>query len=812
MASTAFKVTIVGGGVAGLTLANALEQAKVEYVLLESKGQFAPAVGASIAIGANGNRVLDQLGCYDTLERHTDPLVHTRTWKDGKVVRFSDQPVIHHKRFGYPIYFCDRHLLLATLYDNNNDKRNLLLNKRVSRIDHNHKTATVQCKDGTTYTGDVIVGADGVHSIVRQEMFRHLEVNEPHLLDPSDKTAMSSEYKCMFGVSKPTSGLDRPGDVGIFNQALGHDLSFLHSNDKSGRIFWFVFEKLDRKHQFPNIPTFTDDDAVALAHRCSSVRMNDKVSFADIWKNRLAYRLVPLEEALFQRWTWGRLVCIGDLVHKWTPNIGQGGNNAIESAALLANKLFQLAHQTPSPSQKEVEEVLKSFYHRRLPRAASTFKLANLATRLEALKSSREEFLALSVIPRVGDWLINQVTLSTVGAEKVDYLPVPTRSFQGTMRFNQAKLRTRDEAALYQKGVLCSPFPRPQLLRTSHLLLYLGSTCLQSTVAKSLASGQLKFNGQAWKLPTQFSPFALLVTAFSPSTLDIDPMQKLQAVSFIVDLSPLWLIYILEAHRRANEFKITFTLPLLYGVAFQLRGIGIVGPIWFFAHYVQSPIADYAAKDWRLVNVAAAKTGGVAVFLAFTMPTLAMYYLPNPTHRLTVNAIWQAFPVLFILLHYVLRKTIVKDTTRHDRIYHVEADMPYTRIAVWSFASISALVFNATRYTSSTSLTTIYFPDWILLKSAISSVDGTLDLISGMRLFLQVDEIVCFGAAFLWLAYLIGDLKEAEMTSVSWAKVVALAAAGTYLIGPGAVILLSWWWRENILATKHAKGSVGPDT
>ncbi|OCT53944.1 FAD binding monooxygenase [Cladophialophora carrionii] len=397
MASTAFKVIIVGGGVAGLTLANALELAKVEYVLLESKGQFAPAVGASIAIGANGNRVLDQLGCW----------------------------------LGYPIYFCDRHLLLATLYDNIKDKRNLLLNKRVSRIDHKHKTATVQCKDGTTYTGDVIVGADGVHSIVRQEMFRHLEVNEPHLLDPSDKTAMSSEYKCMFGVSKPTSGLDRPGDVGIFNQVLGHDLSFLHSNDKSGRIFWFVFEKLDKKHQFPNIPTFTDDDAVALAHRCSSVQMNDKVTFADIWKNRWAYRLVPLEEALFQRWTWGRL---------WTPNIGQGSNNAIESAALLANKLFQLAHQTPSPSQKEVEEALKSFYDRRLPRAASTFKLANLAARLEALKSSREEFLALSVIPLVGDWLINQVTLSTVGAEKVDYLPVPTRSFQGTMRFNQASL------------------------------------------------------------------------------------------------------------------------------------------------------------------------------------------------------------------------------------------------------------------------------------------------------------------------------------------------------------------------------------
>ncbi|EXJ64468.1 hypothetical protein A1O7_00804 [Cladophialophora yegresii CBS 114405] len=830
MASTAFKVVIVGGGVSGLTLANALERAKVEYVLLESKGQFAPAVGASIAIGPNGNRVLDQLGCYDTIERHTDPLVHTRTWKDGKLLRFTDQPVLSHKRLGYPIYFCDRHLLLATLYDNIKDKRNLLLNKRVSRIDHNHKAATVQCKDGTTYTGDVVVGADGVHSIVRQEMFRHLEVNEPYLLAPSDENAMSSEYKCMYGVSKSTSGLDRPEDAGIFNQVLGHDLSFLHSNDKSGRIFWFIFEKLDTKHQFPNIPTFTDDDAVALAHRSSSVQMNDKVRFAEIWENRLAYKLVPLEEGLFRHWTWGRFVCIGDSVHKWTPNIGQGGNNAIESAALLANKLFQLAHQAPNLSGKEVEQAMKSFYDRRLPRAASTFKLANLVTRLEALKSPREEFLILSVIPRVGDWLINQITLGTVGAEKVDYLPAPKRSFQGTMRFNQASLPP-DEYYIpsfrlyplvnYGTGTK-QPFAKRVSLALPFLLLsflahrifsyIVAQPALQSSVARSLASGQLEFKGQVCHLPTQLNPFALLVTLFSPSLLDIDPLQKIQAVSFLVDLSPIWLIYILEAHRRANEFKFTFTLPLLYGVAFQLFGIGVVGPIWFFVHYVQSPVADYAAKDWRLVNVAAAKTAGVAVFLAFTIPTLAMYYLQDHNHRLAVNAIWQAFPVLSILLHYVLRKTIVKDTTRHDRIYHVEADMPYTRMAIWSFTSISALVFNAVRYTAGTSLATLFFPDWEPLRSATSSGDGTFDLVSGMRLFLQVDEIVCFGAAFLWLAYLIWDLKEAEMTSVSWIKVAVFAIAGTYLIGPGAVVLLSWWWRENILATKHPKGSVGPDT
>jgi hypothetical protein len=121
MASSTFKVVIVGGGVSGLTLANALEQAEVDYVLLESKEQFAPAVGASIAMGPNGNRVLDQIGCckspslprlrirrspirqpdttlVETLERHTDPILYTRTWKDGRMIKVADHPVINYKR------------------------------------------------------------------------------------------------------------------------------------------------------------------------------------------------------------------------------------------------------------------------------------------------------------------------------------------------------------------------------------------------------------------------------------------------------------------------------------------------------------------------------------------------------------------------------------------------------------------------------------------------------------------------------------------------------------------------------------------
>jgi 2-polyprenyl-6-methoxyphenol hydroxylase-like FAD-dependent oxidoreductase len=56
-----FRVIIGGGGIAGLTLANALEKANIDYILLEGRDTVAPQVGASIGIHPNGTRILDQL-------------------------------------------------------------------------------------------------------------------------------------------------------------------------------------------------------------------------------------------------------------------------------------------------------------------------------------------------------------------------------------------------------------------------------------------------------------------------------------------------------------------------------------------------------------------------------------------------------------------------------------------------------------------------------------------------------------------------------------------------------------------------------
>lgn len=72
-----FRVLIAGGGIAGLTLANALQHADIDFLLLEARAEIAPQLGASIGLSPNGGRILDQLGCYDDIMQLTEPLRYT---------------------------------------------------------------------------------------------------------------------------------------------------------------------------------------------------------------------------------------------------------------------------------------------------------------------------------------------------------------------------------------------------------------------------------------------------------------------------------------------------------------------------------------------------------------------------------------------------------------------------------------------------------------------------------------------------------------------------------------------------------------
>ena len=96
-----FKVIIVGGSVAGLTLAHTFDSAGIDYVLLEARDIVAPQVGATLVIQANGARILDQLGLYEGLANQgimTKMLKNTIRRSDGRVVSVNEWPKLMEQR------------------------------------------------------------------------------------------------------------------------------------------------------------------------------------------------------------------------------------------------------------------------------------------------------------------------------------------------------------------------------------------------------------------------------------------------------------------------------------------------------------------------------------------------------------------------------------------------------------------------------------------------------------------------------------------------------------------------------------------
>jgi 2-polyprenyl-6-methoxyphenol hydroxylase-like FAD-dependent oxidoreductase len=81
------------------------------------------------------------------------------------------------------------------------------------------------------------------------------------------------------------------------------------------RLYWFLFNDMN-KATGSNIPRFTKDDEMALAKEYFSDQIAKSTTFGDVYKNRLHTALVPLEEHVFERWHFKRIITIGDAAHK----------------------------------------------------------------------------------------------------------------------------------------------------------------------------------------------------------------------------------------------------------------------------------------------------------------------------------------------------------------------------------------------------------------------------------------------------------------------------------------------------------------
>ncbi|KAL3461597.1 hypothetical protein BJX64DRAFT_260526 [Aspergillus heterothallicus] len=402
-------ILIAGSGIAGLTLALMLETHGIAYTLLEAYAELVPRSGAGICLLPNGLRILDQLGCYEDLRGRVgeENMLETVSLRDpqGEELHFSEGWTERMaNRWGYAGLWCDRSTILQTVYDHIVDKSRLLTGKRVASVRHLEDGVEVTTADGSIYTGDILVGADGTHSRVREEMVRYaneLGIGEEY----ADGDEASATYACLFGLSTSAPAPKTP-PRGLLAWNLGYGHSCVIGTGQGNRTYWFLAKHLGKTYKGSEIPRLTDEDRDRIVREHWEDKITDELRLKDLYESRLHLVVTPLKEMVYKRWDCGRMVVLGDAAHKMLPIIAQGGNQALETAATFTNELFAALTSSPPQSSsptplslQEISPLLRNLQSSRAERISAVVDMGQQRQKMDTLSTPALEELMLKKFP-----------------------------------------------------------------------------------------------------------------------------------------------------------------------------------------------------------------------------------------------------------------------------------------------------------------------------------------------------------------------------------------------------------------------------
>lgn len=304
------KVAIIGAGIGGLATANALIHKGFDVQIYEQARQLGE-VGAGVALGANSIRLLDRLGLQGPLQDYGP------RWTNW---RFSDSGgrVLTEQEMDGRVLGMYRPDLIAMLTDN---LPNGVVSTGRQCVDFRQDTdhAIVEFADGEHAEADLVVAADGIHSVLQR-----------HVVEPSDPVFSGSiAYR---GVIPAERVPNYPGTVSTMWMGAGKH--FLVFTLRGGQLINFVgfVPSDDEMRESWSAP----GDPATLARE-----------FAD-W-DPMVQRIISQVDTTFRwglydrdplpRWSNGRLTLLGDAAHPMLPHMGQGANQSIEDAVALATVL-----------------------------------------------------------------------------------------------------------------------------------------------------------------------------------------------------------------------------------------------------------------------------------------------------------------------------------------------------------------------------------------------------------------------------------------------------------------------------------------
>jgi len=334
------QVIVVGAGIGGLTAALTLLRAGLEVQVFEQASELRE-VGAGIQISPNATRLLRRLGLAEGLLQVAvrPQALEMRRWEDGKVL--SRQPLadVCEATFGAPYYHLYRPDLLAVLAAAVPDGI-VQLGHCCVGVHQSESGVEAAFEDGMTVNADVVVGADGIHSAVRELLFGP---ESPHF-------SGSIAYRGLV----PAERLEHLGMERNANAWLGPDRHFVHYYVGAGRFVNFVGVVPGKDWRVESWSA-KGEVAEALAEFATWHPQVQQIIRAVDFTNRWGlYDRDPLD-----RWSVGRVTLLGDAAHAMLPFMAQGAVQSIEDAVVLAKCLAGVDRTTVPSALRRYEEIRK---------------------------------------------------------------------------------------------------------------------------------------------------------------------------------------------------------------------------------------------------------------------------------------------------------------------------------------------------------------------------------------------------------------------------------------------------------------------
>lgn len=338
------RVAIVGGGIGGVAAANTLLQRGIDVHVYEQAAALTE-VGAGVALQPNGIRLLRRLGFLDELTRRG-----ARWWDpqfrraDGSYIARMWPAELAGQIECYGMHRADLLGMLVSRLPVDCVKTG----HRCISFAQNDEQAVITFVNGVRVTADVVIAADGIHSMLQQFVV-------------AASAPLPSGWIAYRGVV-PAANVSWPS--GAMRNWLGAGKHFLVYPVRAGELINYVgFVPTDEQTKES---WSSPGDPVALAREFAGW---DPMVEAIIATVVTTFRWGLCDREPLSTWTRGRLTLLGDAAHPMLPHAGQGANQAIEDAVALAAVLSH-ADRASAPRALLIYESLRRERSARVQRTA----------------------------------------------------------------------------------------------------------------------------------------------------------------------------------------------------------------------------------------------------------------------------------------------------------------------------------------------------------------------------------------------------------------------------------------------------------